>query len=176
MYHEPGYWWQCDGVCDKSDITIDVDPRWCLECEGSGGCDAGDYALVQTCDTTNGPSSTNTVFEFLPTASPVEYKIRAVGTNLCLTNNQDYTNLDVRMNTKMEACADSIDDGQIWWTGGNGDFLDGDGGAFEIQLARGPADYCLTTKHHPITNEDGRCEKCRWARKDNSSLWVRYNP
>jgi len=179
MYHEPGYWWQCDGVCDQSDITVDVDPRWCLECEGSptGVCDSGDFALIQTCDT-GAAGATNSLFEFVPTASPVQYKIKAVNTNLCLTNNQDYTNLEVRENTNMQTCSDVegvINNGQLWWTGGIGDFFS-DGGNFEIRPAVGPTGYCLTTKHHPLNDEDARIEKCRWAQKDDSSLWVRYNP
>jgi len=60
MYHEPGYWWQRDGVCDKSDIDDEKDPNWCLECEGSV-CDDGDYALLQSCDRDD-----NTYFNLFP--------------------------------------------------------------------------------------------------------------
>jgi len=167
MYHEPGYWWQCDGVCDKSDIDDDKDPKWCLECEGSG-CDDGDYALLQSCDRED-----NTFFNFVPTESRDEYMISASGTDLCLTHHGNYDDRNAeKKNTKMERCSDNKEE-QIWWSGGVGDFLKSN--KFEIHPKGDATKYCLTTRHHPLNDEDARVERCSNARRyDDSSLWLRY--
>ena len=168
MYHEQGYWWQCDNVCDDTDDTQDFDPKWCFQCDGNS-CDDGEFAKLRTCDESG--QNQNTMFELVPVSdSWDEVKIRAANTNLCLTttNYQDTSN---RLNTKMRPCDDS--DSQVWWTGGFGTFSGDD--KFEVH-PRGDSSYCLTTQHHPKDGEDGRVERCAFARKDVSNWWIKYSP
>jgi len=167
MYHEQGYWWQCDGVCDTSDPSVDIDPKWCLQCDGTT-CQNNEFAYVRTCDTAS--TSENTIFELVPTSTAGEVMIRAVDSNVCLTT-ENYTDLTNRLNTKMKTCGGS---GQIWWTSGTGDIY-ADNDKFELH-PQGSTSYCLTTKHHPADGEDARVERCGNARKDDSSFWVRYYP
>ena len=157
MYHEPGYWWQCDGVCDQSDITQDKDPKWCIQCDGSG-CDDDELIKIRTC------SSANTKFEFVATSKLNEVKIRVVGTNLCLMYEGYASTL---RNTRLDTCGGS---GEIWSTHGKGSFA---GRRFELH-PQGDASYCLTQQHHPKSGEDLRLEKCSVARGDDTNWWMTY--
>jgi hypothetical protein len=169
MYHEKGYFWQCDNVCDDSDPSKDFDPRWCLQCDGTT-CQDNEFAKVRTCDAS--PSQTqNTMFMLVPTSSSgEEVRIQAANSNMCLTvtNYKDRTN---KRNTRMKPCGTS--NSQIWWTGGFGNFLSSS--KFEIH-PRGDPNYCLTTPHHPKDGEDSRVEKCAFARKDVSNWWIKFSP
>jgi len=170
MYHELGYFWQCDNVCDDSDPALDFDPKWCLQCDGTA-CEENEFARMRTCDET--PASTeNTMFELDITTTELgeEAKIKASNSNLCLTV-EKYTDKTNRMNTKMKPCDGS--DSQIWWTGGYGSFS----GSVKFEVhPKGDPDYCLTTQHHPKDGEDARVEKCAFARKDVSNFWIKYTP
>jgi len=163
MYHEQGYFWQCDGVCDDSDPSKDNDPKWCLECDGTT-CQENEYAKLHKCDSSP-TSSGNTLFEFEPTSTKGEVRIRAVGSNVCLTYDEDYK--DKSMNVRMKTCGGSR---QKWWTGGDGEFS---GSKFEIK-PENVSNYCLTQQHHPLDDEDARLEKCSFARNDDTSLWLKY--
>lgn len=163
MYHEQGYWCQCDGKCDRSDPSKDKDPRWCLECDGTT-CQKNEYAKLQTCDS-RPTSSGSTLFEFVPTSTSVEVRIRAVDSNMCMTYDEDYK--DGGRNVKMKPCGGSR---QKWWTGGDGEFS---GSKFEIK-PENESNYCMTKQHHPKADEDARLERCSTARKDDTSLWFRY--
>jgi len=167
MYHEQGYFWQCDGVCDTSDPSVDVDPKWCLQCDGTT-CQDDEFAFIRTCDTAD--TNSNTLFELVPTPMAGEVNIRAVNSNLCLTT-ENYTDKLNKLNTKMKTCTDG-GSGQIWWAGGDGAFAND---RFEI-FPKGTTTYCLTTKHHPTDGEDARVERCGLARNDASSFWVKYDP
>ena len=158
MYHEPGYWWQCDNVCDQSDITKDVDPKWCLECDGSA-CDDQELVKIRTCN------SDNTKFEFVKTSNPDEVQIRVAGTNLCVTY-EHYA--DTLRNTRLQTCGRS---GQTWWTGDMGSFVAGP--RFELH-PQGSTSYCLTQQHHPKSGEDVRLERCSTARHDDTAWWMKY--
>lgn len=166
MYHEQGYFWQCDNMCNTSDPSVDMDPKWCLQCDGTT-CEEDEFAKVQTCD--NPTSSANTLFEFVSTTTMGEVMIRAVATNMCLTT-VNYTDTTIKMNTRMKTCGST--EGQIWWTAGFGEFS---GDKFEIH-PQSETIWCLTTQHHPLDGEDARVERCGLARKDVSNWWVRYYP
>jgi hypothetical protein len=144
------------------------DPRWCLQCDTTPVCQDGDYARVRACD--DASTNNNTIFEFVSIADG-EAQIKDVQGNTCLSA-ENYT-VD-KINTRMRPC-NTEDIKQIWWTGGQGDFFSSEGNPFEIH-PEGSDWYCLTTHHHPKDGEDGRVEKCRWARKDDSSYWLRYYP
>ena len=157
MYHEPGYWWQCDNVCDQSDITKDKDPMWCIQCDGDA-CDDAELIKIRTC------SSDNSKFEFVATSELGKVKIRVVGTNLCLMYESYASTL---RNTRLNPCGGS---GEIWSTHGQGSFS---GSKFELH-PQGDATYCLTQQHHPKSGEDLRLEKCSVARADNTNWWMTY--
>lgn len=171
MYHELGYFWQCDGQCDSSNPANDSDPMWCLQCDNTI-CQDGDYAHVRTCDTATANTGINTMFEFVPTELPGQFKIKDVRSNTCLTT-ENYTDKSNKMNTRMKTCVDESGSNQIYETSGDGD-SNGEG-RFEIH----PQDntkYCLTTHHHPKDGEDARVERCGLARKDNSSYFEKFIP
>ncbi|KAL3914061.1 MAG: hypothetical protein SGILL_006251 [Bacillariaceae sp.] len=167
MYHELGYFWQCDNVCDDSDNKLDFDPMWCFQCDGAA-CNEDEHVKLRACDDSG--TADNAFFEFVP-VSDDKVQIRVAGTTLCLYT-ELYTQRFPRANTRLNSC-DAGSNGQLWTTNGFGSF--DSSRRFEVH-PNGDSEYCLTTQHHPKDGEDARVEKCSFARKDVSNWWIKYNP
>ena len=139
----------------------DYERKWCMECAGGDGCQAGDRFVITRCFEPE-EQFENQKFHFVYQTGQ-ETQIQIPGSSLCLEAPEgDAVHLFFTLLTCMEGKLEQQ------FGPGQGNF---DADRFELTMFDGT---CATHPHHPQELEQLWKEICSTAREHTTSFWNKY--